>query len=47
VPGIVERFSDKLLIELKEELIQRECANHIHATITLIEEIEQDWRNQQ
>ena len=47
VPGMVERFSDKLLSELKEELIQREYANHVHATITLIEEIEQDWRNQQ
>lgn len=46
-PGLREHFSDTLLTELKEELIQREDAKLVHATVTLIESIEQDWRNQQ
>lgn len=45
-PDLRERFSDQLIGELKEELIQREDARHVHATITLIEEIEQYWRQE-
>ena len=46
-PGLRERFSDQLIGGLKEELIRREDARHVHAAITLIEEIEQDWRSEQ
>lgn len=46
-PGLRERFSDTMLTELKEELIRREDAKHVHATITLIEQIEADWKNEQ
>ena len=42
---IRERFSDELLGELKEEIAQREDPRYAHATITLIEQIENDWRN--
>ncbi len=44
-PGLKERFSDQLLTELKEEILRREDNRHVHAVITLIETIEQDWRN--
>jgi hypothetical protein len=44
-PGIRERFSDELLIELKEEIAQREDPRFSRATIALIETIEADWRN--
>jgi hypothetical protein len=45
-PGIREHLSDALLGELKEELVRREDAKFVHATITLIEEIERDWRSE-
>jgi len=44
-PGVREHLSNALLADLKEELVRREDAKFVHATITLIEEIEQDWRN--
>ena len=44
-PGVRERFSDELLAELKEEIARREDPKYAHATITLIETIEADWRN--
>ena len=44
-PAIRERFSDELLGELKEEIARREDLKHSHATITLIEQIENDWRS--
>ncbi len=44
-PGIKDRFSDGLLGELKEEIARREDPKHSHATITLIENIEDEWRN--
>ena len=37
-------FSDLLLIELKEAITREEDSRYAHATITLIERIEQDWR---
>ncbi len=43
-PGIKDRFSDGLLGELKEEIAQREDPRFSHATITLIESIEADWK---
>lgn len=47
VPGIKEKFSDGLLGELKEEIAQREDPKYAHATITLIESIEKEWRNRE
>ena len=44
-PGLREHFSDMLLTELKEEIARREDSQHAHATIELISQIEQDWRN--
>ena len=44
-PGVKERFGDGLLSELKEEIVRKEDPKHSHATVTLIEEIENDWRN--
>jgi hypothetical protein len=44
-PGIKDRFSDELLGELKEEIASREDPKYAHATITLIETIEDEWRN--
>ena len=46
-PAIRERFSDELLDDLKEEIAAREDPKHSHATITLIESIEADWRNRE
>ncbi len=45
VPGLRHHFSDALLIELKEEIARCEDPKHSHATITLIESIEADWRS--
>ena len=44
-PAIRERFADEFLGELKEEIAQREDPRFSHATITLIESIEADWRS--
>ena len=44
-PAVRERFADELLGELKEEIAQREDPRYAHATITLIESIEADWRS--
>jgi len=46
-PGIKDRFSGELLGELKEEIAQREDPRFVHATITLIETIENGWRHTQ
>ena len=43
-PAVRERFSDELLGELKEEIARREDPRYAHATITMIEGIETDWR---
>ena len=45
-PGLRQHLSDELLGELKEELFRREDAKFVHATITLIEEIEEHWRSE-
>jgi len=45
VPGLRQHFSDALLTELKEEIASREDPKYAHATITLIESIEADWRS--
>ena len=44
-PAIKDGFSGALLGELKEEIAQREDPRYTHATITLIETIENEWRN--
>ncbi len=44
-PAVRERFADQLLGELKEEIARREDPRYAHATITLIDEIEDEWRN--
>jgi hypothetical protein len=46
-PGVKDRFSEKLLGELKEEIARREDPKYAHATITLIETIEDEWRNRE
>ncbi len=43
-PGLREHFSDLLLTELKEEIVRQEDGRHSRATVTLIEQIEEDWR---
>ena len=45
-PGLKEHLSDLLLTELKEEVARREDSHHAHATVELISQIEQDWRQQ-
>ena len=45
-PGLAERFADMLLTDLKEEIDRHEDSKYAHATIELIRQIEQDWRNQ-
>ena len=45
-PGVREHFSDALLTELKEKVARREDSHHAHATVELISQIEQDWRQQ-
>lgn len=44
-PALKGRFSDLLLTELKEEIVQREDSRHSRAVVALIEQIENDWRN--
>lgn len=44
-PGVKEHVVETLLGELKEEIARREDPKHSHATIRLIEDIEQGWRN--
>lgn len=46
VPTVKEHFSDMLLLELKEEIARREDAQYARAAVGLIEQIEQDWRNE-
>ena len=46
VPGVLERIVEKLMTDLKEEIARRENPKYAHATIALIERIEQDWRNE-
>jgi hypothetical protein len=46
VPGLRERFSDRLMEELMEEVVRREDSRHAHATITLMQNIQTDWRNE-
>jgi hypothetical protein len=45
MPGLRQHFSDALLTDLKEEIASREDPKYAHATITLIETIEDEWRN--
>jgi hypothetical protein len=42
-PGLRQRFSDRLISELKEEVVRREDARFSHSVVTLIESIEADW----
>ena len=44
--GLREHFSDTLLGELKEEIVQRENLKHSRAVVALIEDIEQSWKEQ-
>ena len=45
-PGLRSHISDRLIGELKEEVVRREDSTHSHATVTLIEDIETSWREQ-
>lgn len=45
VPGLAERMTDVVLTELKEEIARREDPAYSFATVRLIEDIENDWRN--
>ena len=40
------RFVELLMTDLKEEIAQRKDPKYAHATIALIENIENDWRNE-
>jgi hypothetical protein len=44
-PGLRNHLSDVLLTELKEEIAKREDPRYAHATITLIETIEDGCRS--
>ena len=44
-PGVREHFCDLFLTELCEEIARREDPRHAHATVELIRQIENDWRN--
>ena len=44
-PAVRQHFSDTLLGELKEEIAHRKDPKHSHAAVTLIGQIENDWRN--
>ncbi|MDP9480333.1 MAG: hypothetical protein M3R38_32505 [Actinomycetota bacterium] len=46
VPGLRERFCDLLMSDLKEAVAAKEDSRYAHATIALIEDIENDWRNE-
>jgi hypothetical protein len=43
-PDLRQHVSDLLIAELKEEVARREDSRHAHATVTLIERIEDTWR---
>jgi hypothetical protein len=45
LPGLRQHFSDALLTEIKEEIARREDPKYAYATITLIETVEDEWRN--
>lgn len=45
-PAVKEAVVADLMTELKEEIARREDSRHAHATITLVGEIENDWRNE-
>ncbi len=45
-PAVREHFADALLGELKEAVAEKEDSRYAHATIALIEDIENDWRNE-
>ena len=44
-PALRQHLSDLLLTDLKEEIVRRDDSKYSHATVRLIEDIEQDWRN--
>lgn len=44
VPGMVERLTGRVLEELCEEVVRREDSTHSHATVQLIQDIEEKWR---
>ena len=44
-PALREHFVATVLEELSEEVARREDSRHAHATVELISQVEQDWRN--
>ncbi len=46
VPGLRKHFADALLGELKEEVARKEDPKHSRAVVALIEDIENEWRQQ-
>jgi hypothetical protein len=44
-PGLREHFTDMVLTELCEEIARREDPKHSLATVALIQNIAEDWRN--
>ena len=44
-PGLAGRFTDMVLTELCEDVARREDPKHAHATVALIQNIAEDWRN--
>ena len=45
VPGLAERMTDVVLTDLAEEIARRDDPKYVHATVELIRQIENDWRN--
>lgn len=45
-PGLRERFTRTVLEDLCEEVVRREDPRHAHATVELITNIENDWRQE-
>lgn len=44
VPGMAEKLTGRVLEDLCEEIVRREDSTHSHATVQLIQEIEEKWR---
>lgn len=45
VPGMAQKVTGRVLEELCEEVTRREDSTHSHATVQLIQDIEEKWRN--
>lgn len=45
-PGLREYFSDHLIGELKEQIVEREDPKHSRAVVALVECIEAEWQRE-